>query len=132
MKLIVFSKSLIDKSIDDLVQIALDLGFDGYDLCVRPGYPINPDNAAVQLPRAAEKMAAAGLSLPMVTAATDLRQPDDPSAETILTAMDKSGIRLIKLGYFKYDPVTQDFWKEVLVLLKFRVRSGTGEISRLF
>ena len=46
MKLIVFSKSLKDKSLEELIELGQRLEIDGYDLCVRPGYPVNPDNAA--------------------------------------------------------------------------------------
>ena len=113
MKLIVFSKTLKDKSIGELIGLAKEYGFDGYDLCVRPGYPVNPDNAAEVLPETTRAMTDAGLSIPMVTANFDVIQPDHPTAEPILSAMDSSGIRLIKLGYFRYDPKTQDFWEEV-------------------
>ena len=113
MKLIVFSKSLKDKSIGELIRLAKDFRIDGYDLCVRPGYPVNPDNAAEELPRTAQALAEAGLTIPMVTANVDVIYPDHPTAEPILTAMDRSDIRLIKLGYFRYDPEKQDFWTEV-------------------
>ena len=45
MKLIVFSKMFKDKNPEDLVNLAQEYGFEGYDLCVRPGYPVSPDNA---------------------------------------------------------------------------------------
>ncbi|MBT5963487.1 MAG: hypothetical protein HOG99_18205, partial [Gemmatimonadetes bacterium] len=44
MKLIVFSKMLSDKSVEELADLAQELGIDGYDLAVRPGHPVNPDN----------------------------------------------------------------------------------------
>ena len=50
MKLILFSKSLKDKSIEELISLAHDFNFDGYDLCVRPDYQVNPDNASEKLP----------------------------------------------------------------------------------
>lgn len=46
MKLIMFSKMLKEKSPVELVTLAKEWGLDGYDLCVRPGYAVNPDNAA--------------------------------------------------------------------------------------
>ena len=46
MKLILFSKMLKDRSIDALADLAASLGIDGYDLAVRPGHPVNPDNVA--------------------------------------------------------------------------------------
>ena len=113
MKLIVFSKSLKDKSLEELIELGQRLEIDGYDLCVRPGYPVNPDNAAEELVRAAKRMGSAGLSIPMVTANFDVIYPHHPTAKPILSAMDKADIRLIKLGYFRFDPLTQDFWEGV-------------------
>jgi sugar phosphate isomerase/epimerase len=113
MQLIVFSKFFKDKSIAELIELAREYGFEGYDLCVRPGYPVNPDNAAEALPGAVRAMEAAGLSIPMVTGNFDLLTPDHPTAEPLLAAMDKAGVRLLKLGYFSFDPHKQGYWSEV-------------------
>lgn len=128
MKLIVFSKGFRERSIDELVEIALEYGFDGYDLCVRPEYPVNPDNAAEKLGEAAEKMRAAGLDIPMVTGNFDLLAADHPTAEPILAAMAQAGIGLIKLGYFSFDPLTQDYWQEVDRIR--RIFEGWQELGR--
>ena len=112
MKLVMFSKMLKEKSVEELAELAQELGIDGYDLAVRTGYPVNPDNAATALPEAAHRLASAGLSIPMVTANTDLLMPDHPTAEPLLGAMDVADVRRLKLGYFKLDPAT-DYWAEV-------------------
>ena len=49
----------------------------------------------------------------MVTGSLDLIDPDKPTVEPILKAMDRANIRLLKLGYFPFDPVNQDYWQEV-------------------
>jgi L-ribulose-5-phosphate 3-epimerase len=113
MKLIVFSKMLKEKSVEELAQLAVKLGIDGYDLCVRPEYPVNPDNAATALPEAARVLAKEGRIIGMVTGNFDLLHTDHPTAEPILGAMDAADVRYIKLGYFKYDPSAQDYWNEV-------------------
>ena len=113
MQVIVFSKMFKDKSPDELTELAAEFGIEGYDLCVRPGYPVNPDNAARALPEVVRTMRRAGLAVPMVTGNFDLLSPADPTAEPILAAMDKADVRLIKLGYFAFDPIKQDYWKEV-------------------
>ena len=87
-KIIVFSKLLRQKSIDELVEMALQVGFDGYDLCIRPGHPVNPENVDRTLVEAARTMRRAGLDIGMVTANFDLLTPDHPTAEPILAAMD--------------------------------------------
>lgn len=113
MRLVVFSKLFKDYSIDGLIKLAGDYGFEGYDLCVRKGYPVNPDNVGKELVPAVARCKEAGLAMPMVTGEGKLLTPDDPTAEVILAAMDKADVRLIKLGYFMFDPLKQDYWKEV-------------------
>ncbi|MBN1671295.1 MAG: sugar phosphate isomerase/epimerase [Kiritimatiellae bacterium] len=114
MKLIVFSKSFKQDGITELMARAHDWGFDGYDLAVRPGYVVNPDNAAEQLPNLVAAFRKEGLSVPMVTGNFDLLEPTHPTAAPILSAMDKADVRLIKLGYFKFKPADQpDYWAEV-------------------
>ena len=113
MKEIMFTKMLQDKTIPQLAQIAHDWGLDGFDLCVRPDYPVNPDNAYEELPKAVEYMKSEGLAIPMVTGNFDLLTPDHPTAAPLLKAMDKADVRLLKLGYFKYDPWTMNYQVEV-------------------
>lgn len=118
-KLILFSKCFKDKKVDELIDIAADLEVDGYDLCLRPGYAVNPDNVGHSLVDMAKRMRAAGMDIPMITGNFDLLLPDHPQAEVILKSMDKADIRLLKLGYFSFDPYTQDYWAEV-----HRIRKG--------
>lgn len=113
MKLILFSKMWKDATLDELIGLARDWGLDGFDLCVRPGYPVNPDNAATALPEAAAQFRSAGLDIPMVTGNFDLLEPEHPTAEPILAAMDRADIRLLKLGYFAFQPETLDYTSEV-------------------
>jgi sugar phosphate isomerase/epimerase len=113
MQLIAFSKHFQDKTPAQLVEIAHANGLDGWDLCVRPGHPVNPDNAAQALPEAARLFAAAGLSLPMVTGNFDLLEPEHATARPLLAAMNRAGVRELKLGYYAFDPAKQDYWREV-------------------
>jgi sugar phosphate isomerase/epimerase len=112
MRLIFFSKTLKGKTIAELVDAAHEFGFEGYDLCVRPGYAVNPENVSEALPETARQLAAEGLPAEMVTMPTDIVPPEDPSVEPLLSAMDKSGVRLVKLGYAHYGP-GHDYWKRV-------------------
>lgn len=113
MKLVLFSKMFKDRSPEDLVEFACALGIDGYDLCVRPGYPVDPANASGELPKVAALMRRSGLDVPMVTGNFDLLEPEHPTARPILAAMDRADVRLLKLGYYKYDPDTQSYTDEV-------------------
>ena len=93
MKLILFSKMLKDRSIDALADLAASLAIDGYDLAVRPGHPVNPDNVAEALPRAAATLRARGFDIPMITANT-------------------AEVPRVKLGYYKID-LSADYWAAV-------------------
>jgi len=112
MSLILFSKMFRDRDLNGLIDLALAHELDGYDLCVRPGYLVNPDNASHMLPDVVENMKSEGLAVPMVTGNFDLLQPDHPTAEPILSAMDKADVRLLKLGYFSLDPAKK-YWQQV-------------------
>ncbi len=112
MKLIVFSKMLKDLNLEQLIDFAKELGIDGYDMAVRPGYPVNPDNVEEALPKAAEQFRAVGLDIPMVTAHTGVLMPDE-EGERLMAAMDAAGVRRLKLGYFKFVPGEMDYWHEV-------------------
>lgn len=113
MQLIVFSKLLKEKSVPELIELAQEHGYDGYDLAVRPGHPVNPDNAATALPEAHKQMQAEGVRIGMITANFDLLTADHPFARPLLAAMDAADVRLLKLGYFKFDPKTMDYWQQV-------------------
>lgn len=126
MDLVVFSKSLQDKSPEQLLQLAQEFGADGYDLAVRPGYAVNPDNVATALPALVRLLAGEGLSIPMVTAMTDLLEPEQPGVRPLLQAMASAGVPHVKLGYFQFDPVKQDYWAEVE-----RVRGILGRWEKL-
>ena len=112
-EIIVFTKLLKNKSVAELVAAGQAWGLDGYDLCVRPGYVVNPDNILETLAQAVKTLSAAGLSAPMVTASIDLLYPDQPAVAAMLRAMDGANVRLLKLGYFPFDPLTQDYWQAV-------------------
>jgi len=113
MKLVVFSKMLKELDVDGLIEAAGDCGIDGYDLCVRDGYCVNPDNAVDALPPAARRLREHGLLVAMVTAPGDLVRAEDARAEPLLRAMDAADVRLLKLGYFLFEPLKQDYWREV-------------------
>jgi len=110
VRLVVFSKMLKDLDVSGLISLAHEHGFDGYDLCVRPGHPVNPDNVSMALVEAVRAMRGEGLEVPMLTGNFDLVTPDHPAAELILAAMDRADVRLLKLGYFHIDPHQQDYW----------------------
>jgi sugar phosphate isomerase/epimerase len=112
MPLILFSKLFQNRDLKGLIDLAHAHKLDGYDLCVRPGYLVNPDNAARMLPEVVAEMKRGGLSAPRATGNFALLKTSHPTAEPILSAMDKANVRLLKLGYFHLDP-DQDYWQLV-------------------
>jgi len=130
MQLIVFSKAFRDRGVSELIGLAHRYGFEGYDLCVRPGYAVDPDNAHQELPAAVSAMRQDGLGIPMVTGNFDLLTPDHPTAEPILAAMDQADVRLLKLGYFEFDPAQQNYWQVVDDVRK--ALAGWQELGRKY
>lgn len=113
LPLVFFSKHFQSLALDALVEKAHQLGFEGYDLCCRAGYVVNPDNVRTALPKAAKQIRSAGLVLPMLTAGGNLLEPTDPTAEPILAAMQEAGVGLLKLGYFTIDNARENYWEKV-------------------
>jgi sugar phosphate isomerase/epimerase len=113
MRLVVFSKMFRQYDVDGLARLGHELGVEGWDLAVRKGYPVNPDNVDRALPPAAKRLAEAGQPVLAVSAETDLVHPTVPYVEPMLRAMDTADVRLLKLGYFRFDPEKAQYWQEV-------------------
>ena len=113
MKITFFSKTLRSLDVDGLIAAGERLGLEGWDLAVRPGYVVNPDNVAEALPGAAQRLAAAGQPVLSITGNFDVLWPDMPGAIPLLKGMAAAGVPLLKLGYFIIDPAKQDYWAEV-------------------
>ena len=60
MKFIMFTKHLQGLEVPEIIAALQAVGVEGADLCVRPGYPVNPENAEKELPAAAKQFAEAG------------------------------------------------------------------------
>jgi len=60
-------------SIEELGERLVNFGVDGLELPVRDGYPVNPDNIAEELPRAAEALRRLGLKIYSVATLPDER-----------------------------------------------------------
>lgn len=103
MESVLFTKLFLGKSLDDIASTANELGFDGIDLLIRAGHQVEPNDPG-QIPAAVRTLEAAGLSVPMAT--TDITDPALVPTEAILAACAEAGIRVIRLGYWRYDPAT--------------------------
>ena len=102
MRYVYFTKTLQSLDLPGVIGFCKDVGLDGVDLAVRPGYPVTPENAATELPKAAKTFQDAGLTIGLVTAPTNLADPESGLAKTMFEACGKAGVPAIKLGYFTY------------------------------
>jgi sugar phosphate isomerase/epimerase len=100
MKYVYFTKSLQKLDVPGLIKFCKDAGLDGADLAVRPGFPVNPDNAAKELPAAVKAFADAGLMIGVVSAQTTLTDPDDKESKQVFEATGKAELPGVKIGYF--------------------------------
>ena len=102
MRYVYFTKLLQSLDVPALVAFLKDCGLDGADLAVRPGYPVTPDNAAAELPKAAKAFKDAGLVVGLVSTPTTLNDADVAASKTIFEACAKAEVPAVKIGYFAY------------------------------
>lgn len=112
MDLIINSKFFAQYSVPELGEKAIELGYDGIDLCVRPGHPIHADNVIEALPKAAEIWRSQDLVCPMITAPVTLVDPESPEIEKYYIACAEAEIPRLKIGFWKYQP-GDDYWQVV-------------------
>ncbi len=102
MQYVYFTKSLQGLDVKGVAAFCKEIGLDGVDLTVRPGYPVHPDNAATALPEAIKVFRDAGLVLGLVSAPTDLNDPESKTARQIFDACARAEAPAVKIGYFPY------------------------------
>lgn len=102
MRYVYFTKTLQALDVPGLIAFCKEMGLNGVDLAVRPGYPVHPDNALVELPRAARQFREAGLVIGLISAPTGLNDPESRAAQALFEASGKAGVAAVKLGYFPY------------------------------
>jgi sugar phosphate isomerase/epimerase len=112
MRYVYFTKMLQKLDLKGLIAFAKETGLDGFDLAVRPGFPVTPDNALKALPEADRAFRDAGLTIGLVTAPTTLTDAESKHAKTIFDACGKVGVAAVKIGYFAYRPPYEDCLKE--------------------
>ena len=112
MRYVYFTKLLKDLDLKGLIAFAKETGLDGFDMTVRPGYPVTPDNALTALPEAARAVRDAGLTIGLATAPTNLIDAESKPAKAIFDACAKAGVPAVKIGYFAYRPPYDECLKE--------------------
>jgi sugar phosphate isomerase/epimerase len=112
MRYVYFTKTLQKLDVKGLVAFCQEVGLNGVDLAVRPGYPVHPDNVLGALPEAAKVFRDAGLVVGLATAQTNLIDPASAAARRLFDACAKAEVPAVKIGYFAYKAPYDDCLKE--------------------
>ena len=112
MEIVLNSKFFTELSVEQLGEKAIELGYDGVDICVRPGHPIHVDNVVDMLPQAMKVWQRQNLVCPLVTAATDITNPNAPEVERLYAACAEAGIPRLKIGFWRFRE-GDDYWQVV-------------------
>ena len=100
LQVCIFSKHLQWLDWEAMAQTAAEIGFDGVDLTLRQRGHVLPERAGQDLPKVAEIIRQAGLTLPTITAG--IVDAQTPHAESILRAISGAGIPRYRWGGFRY------------------------------
>jgi sugar phosphate isomerase/epimerase len=103
------SKFFHTLSVPELAAKVRELGFDGIDVCVRPGHPVHPANVETALPQAVTAWTAQGLICPLATAPVTLANPDAPEVQPLYAGCAAAGVPRVKIGFFPFTP-GEDYW----------------------
>lgn len=110
--------------IPELAKFVADLGFQAIELPVRPGYPVNPNNMAKELPNAARILGEHGVKIASIAGPTD---------EAAMAACQSAEVPIIricvnidsKIGYMASEESLQREYDALVPLLeKHRVTLG--------
>jgi len=117
-KINVFSKHLQWVDYDEMAKITAEIGFSGVDLTVRPKGHVEPENVERDLPKVAEACDKHGIEMGMMT--TAIQSASDPTTEPILKTAASLGVKVYRLGWYKYDfnKSIQDNLKKFRIELK--------------
>jgi sugar phosphate isomerase/epimerase len=119
----VFTKPWPKKSIAELGHLVHWMGFDGIELPVRPGFPVNPENAATELPKAVKTLADHDVTIYSVAGT---------ATEGMITACSAAGVPTLRVmvpvgeaGYLATENRTRKEFDAILpVLEREHVRIG--------
>ncbi len=112
MEIVLNSKFFRPLDVRALAAKALALGFDGIDVNVRPGHPVNLENVAKALPAAVALWRERGLTCPLATAPVTLVDPSTAEVEPLYAGCAAARVPRVKIGFFPFAP-GEDYWRLV-------------------
>lgn len=99
--LYIFSKHLQFLNFRDMSEAAVEMGFSGVDLTVRPKGHVLPERVTQDLPQATETMRSFGLKTDLIT--TKVNNIDDPIQRKVIETAQKSGYVYYRTDWFRYN-----------------------------
>lgn len=102
MQFVYFTKLLKEMTLQQTAEFLRSVGLSGPDLAVRDGFPVNPRNVTTALGEAKKIFADHGLSIPMVTASTNLIDATSSEARRIFESCGQNQVQAVKIGYFRF------------------------------
>ena len=116
-----FTKMWKDKSIGELGEFVRQLGFDGIELPVRDGYPVEPASVKVNLPKAVKELATGDVSITSIAGPTD---------EVTIAACGDAGVPVIRtcpnIGEEGYLASIERHWREFDKLIPILEKHGVA------
>jgi sugar phosphate isomerase/epimerase len=100
LKIHIFSKHLQFLNYKDMAEAAVNMGFDGIDLTVRPKGHVLPERVETDLPKAIEAMRQVGFTPLMMT--TAIEDAADIKDRRVLEAAVKHGIKYYRMNWYPY------------------------------
>jgi len=101
LETVLFTKLFRGEPVESIAATATQLGFEGIDLLIREGFQVTPTEPE-RISDVVSLLQDAGLRVPMAT--TDITDPTKAPTEAIFRACADAGVKVIRLGYWKYDP----------------------------
>jgi len=102
MRYVYFTKLLKGMTLAETAGFLKEAGVSGADLAVRPGYPVTPTDPMAKFEEAVRVLRDQGLSVPLVSAPTDLIDPKSAACRNLFENCGKVGVQYVKIGYFGY------------------------------
>ena len=100
-KICAFTKLFQFLDFDQLAEVFAAAGLDGYDLTVRSGGHVEPENVKKDLPKVVKAAKKHGIEVVMLT--TEVTDPDNKLQTDVLKVAADLGIKYYRFGYLFYD-----------------------------
>ncbi len=100
LKINIFSKHLQFLNYKQMADAAVEMGFDGIDLTVRPKGHVLPERVDTDLPKAIEAMRKVGFAPLMMT--TAIEDADNMTDKRVLEAAAKLGMQYYRMNWYSY------------------------------